>query len=209
MTGGTTYAAFRTAFLARFEAARVAFDPLLLCFMDGLGAAGHVHIGGETVVTIEDPTRPEGLTSDVYFCQPPDLVRHWFGEGGYEDRIIPFLHASSTGSYIALWQVEGQPQCYVFLGDEGECLTLAESASDLIRLLANGYIEIYGRDSLAETPEEQFEDSFDEEFMPPSLARSLCLELTGEAPPETYTTHLPYVPGEDPFEAFVTKAIGG
>lgn len=204
----TTYAAFRTAFLARFEAAGVAFDPLVLRFMDGLGAAGHVHIGGETVVTIEDPTRPEGLTSDVYFCQPPDLVRHWFGEGGYEDRIIPFLHASSTGSYIALWQGEGQPQRYVFLGDEGECLTLAESASDLIRLLAMGYIEIYGRNSLAETPEEQFEDSFDEDFMPPALARSLCRELTREAPPATYATHLPHAPGADPFEAFVTEAIG-
>ncbi|MBW6417127.1 hypothetical protein [Celeribacter sp. PS-C1] len=208
MNAISTYAEFRAAFLARIKAAAVTFDPLLLSFMDGLGAAGHFQIGGETIVTMEDPMRPDGLTSDVYFCQPPDLVRHWFGEGGYEDQIVPFLHASSTGSYIALWQLAGQPQRYVFLGDEGECLTLAERAEDLIRLLATGYIEIYGRESLEDTAEEQFEDSFEEDFTPPALARSLCFELTGQIPSESFASHLPFAPGKDPFEAFVAKAIG-
>ena len=157
---------------------------------------------GLPFLSVAPSANRDAMWSHVYFVLPPDLVRFWFGKDGLEKWVIPFIHCGGDGSYIALWRNPGDPDRFVFLGSEGEAFTVAERAEDLIAILTMGYPWIEGRDDLAASPEQLWEDMSDAEWPDLVDEKAWVTAHMGIRHPATGSSLLPRQPGDDPFTTF-------
>lgn len=66
----------------------------------------------------------------------------WVFEGVPSGRIAPFAEIGGDGSVGALWLDDDDQVRFVGLGSEGDAYLLADSAIDLLRLVAIGYSEL-------------------------------------------------------------------
>ena len=147
------------------------------------------------------PTIPvksmDQLWSYFAFVIEPDLIRHWFGKEGLEERLVPLVKCGADGSHLAIWK-NGESSSYVFLGSEGEAFTVTKDVKSFLVFITMGYDSVEGRFSLSSPPQENCHPAWTK----PSYVQN-HIQNTYEVSYPASATDLVENIEDDPFTKFV------
>lgn len=119
----------------------------------------------------------------------PAHARGWFRiDAAASTRLAPFIRTGGDGSSAALWLDDDGPQRFVHMGSgSGSVMmcVIADSAVDMLRLLAIGYDEICWPDDFGLTAAEVLErDGTEDEYTAPTSFRDWVATTFGVSIPE-------------------------
>lgn len=183
-------------------------EPLwkLIRWLENQGQCFTYSSNNEPFLSLDMVPTKDDLRSHIRFELPSNnMMRHWLDRDGYEREIIPFVRCGGDGSYFALWFPDASENpFFVFLGSEGECFVAAETVNDFIALITMGYFSIEGKDILAMSAQEEWEDP---DWIDPTEVKAWAKENVAASYPKNGLELLPHTEENDPFIRFIGEVM--